>query len=284
MARAQQSRAQANQRRKRVGLQWGIGIVAAFGAILLIAWAGGAFGGDDSIQSSSTTVPAGDATLGTLGTLPLGGTEPTSPPNSTPAPPTVPDLGPAVEPVCPPADGSATKSQQFTAAPEMCIDPAKTYTAEIESNIGNIKIDLLTDKAPATVNNFVFLSRYHYYDGIQCHRIIPDFMAQCGDPTATGTGNPGYSFDDELPAEGEYQVGSVAMANSGPNTNGGQFFIITGQQGISLPPSYALFGQLAPGQEDIIATLNDSGNPDQSSNGMPPAKPVSIESVQITES
>ena len=93
-----------------------------------------------------------------------------------------------------------------------------------------------------TVNNFVYLARNGYYDETPCHRIIPEFVVQCGDPTGTGTGNPGYSIDDELPEAGEYVLGSLAMANSGPDTNGSQFFIIIGEQGEQLPPDYSLFG------------------------------------------
>ena len=98
--------------------------------------------------------------------------------------------------------------------------------------------------APKTVNNFVFLARWHYYDGIVFHRIIPGFMCQGGDPEGSGRGGPGYRFDDELPAPGRYEIGSLAMANAGPNTNGSQFFIVSGPDGCSLPPSYSLFGKV----------------------------------------
>ena len=88
--------------------------------------------------------------------------------------------------------------------------------------------------AVLATNNFVVLARYKYFDGTKCHRAITDFVVQCGDPTTTGSGSPGYSFADELPAQGEYKIGSIAMANSGPNTNGSQFFIITGENGATL--------------------------------------------------
>uniref|UniRef100_UPI00261F1332 peptidylprolyl isomerase n=2 Tax=Ferrimicrobium sp. TaxID=2926050 RepID=UPI00261F1332 len=107
---------------------------------------------------------------------------------------------------------------------------------------------------------FVFLARYHYFDGIDFHRIIPGFVVQGGDPTGTGAGGPGYQFRDELPNAGEYRRGSLAMANAGPNTNGSQFFIISGPSGISLPPLYSLFGQLVDG-DDVVARLDSAGSP-----------------------
>ena len=101
--------------------------------------------------------------------------------------------------------------------------------------------------APNTVNNFVFLAVHHYYDGVIFHRIINGFMCQGGDPTGTGRGGPGYKFADELPKPGRYEIGSVAMANAGPNTNGSQFFIVSGPSGVGLPPQYSLFGKVVKG-------------------------------------
>ena len=164
----------------------------------------------------------------------------------------------------------------------MCIDPTKTYTAEVVTTQGALTIELDAEQAPMTVNNFVFLARYRYFDGTPCHRIIPNFVAQCGDPTGTGTGGPGYEFDDELPEAGEYQIGSVAMANSGPNTNGSQFFIITGEDGAALPPQYSLFGQVTDGLDTTVPALDAVGNPEN--NGVPPLEEVLIETVTITES
>src|SRR5436853_5066977 len=112
----------------------------------------------------------------------------------------------------------------------MCIDPDKRYIAEMATTKGTMTIELDPKRAPKTVNNFVFLSRYHFYDGVSFHRIIPGFVVQGGDPLGTGAGDPGYKFADELPKAGDYQVGSFAMANSGPNTNGSQFLVIDGNQ------------------------------------------------------
>ena len=178
---------------------------------------------------------------------------------------------------CPAADGSSEKRQKFDAPPPMCIDPAKRYTAEMVTSKGSMTIALDAAAAPQTVNNFVVLSRYHYYDGVIFHRIIPGFVCQGGDPQGTGTGGPGYKFADELPAAGRYEIGSLAMANAGPNTNGSQFFIISGQDGVRLPPQYALFGKVVKGLETvnaIEATGSRSGKPSER---------VVIESVTITE-
>ena len=104
------------------------------------------------------------------------------------------------------------------------------------------------------------------------------------DPTATGSGGPGYKFADELPAAGEYKIGSLAMANSGANTNGSQFFVISGDQGVSLPPSYTLFGQVTSGLDTTVPALNAASNPDPAANGVPTLEPLTIVSVVITES
>ena len=181
-------------------------------------------------------------------------------------------------PECPAADGSSPKTQQFDAPPPMCIDPSKRYSAELDTSLGSMTIALDASAAPATVNNFVFLSRYHYYDGVVFHRIIKGFMCQGGDPTGTGRGGPGYRFADELPAPGRYEVGSVAMANAGPNTNGSQFFIVSGPSGVRLPPQYSLFGKVVKGLE-VLASM-ESVDTDRSDR---PRKDVVINSVTITE-
>jgi cyclophilin family peptidyl-prolyl cis-trans isomerase len=181
-------------------------------------------------------------------------------------------------PVDPPAaDGSSEKRQSFDSEPPMIIDPEKRYTATMETSKGTIVIALDPLAAPRTVNNFVFLARYHYYDGIVFHRIIPGFVIQGGDPEGSGRGGPGYRFVDELPKPGRYQVGSLAMANAGPDTNGSQFFIITGADGAGLPPLYSLFGAVVSGG-DVVQAINAVG----SSSGTPSERVV-IESVTIDE-
>jgi peptidylprolyl isomerase len=179
---------------------------------------------------------------------------------------------------CPAADGSSERRTSFDGQPPMCIDPEKTYTAEMVTSMGSMTILLDPGQAPKTVNSFVFLARYHYYDGIIFHRIIKDFVCQGGDPTGTGRGGPGYKFEDELPKAGRYEVGSVAMANAGPNTNGSQFFLISGKSGVGLPPQYALFGKIVKGL-DVLEAMQ-SVETDRNDR---PKTDVVIESVTIAE-
>jgi cyclophilin family peptidyl-prolyl cis-trans isomerase len=181
-------------------------------------------------------------------------------------------------PEAPAADGSSPQQRKFDEEPPMLIDPAKRYTATMVTSHGTMVIALDPLAAPKTVNSFVFLARYHYYDGVIFHRIIPGFVLQGGDPTGTGTGGPGYKFKDELPAPGRYQIGSLAMANSGPHTNGSQFFVISGPDGARLPPQYALFGAVVSGGE-VVTAIDALG----SRSGTPKEKVV-IESVTIAES
>ncbi len=180
---------------------------------------------------------------------------------------------------CPPVDGSAERQTKFDAEFEMCIDPAKRYTAEMVTSMGTMVIALDPVRAPRTVNNFVCLARYKYYDGIIFHRIIRGFVVQGGDPEGTGRGGPGYRFADELPKAGQYEIGSVAMANAGPNTNGSQFFLISGPSGVGLPPSYALFGKIVKGLEVL-----DEMEKVTTGLGDRPKEDIVIESVRITES
>src|ERR1700732_4266926 len=158
----------------------------------------------------------------------------------------------------PAADGSSPQQRQFDEEPPMVIDTDKRYTATMVTSKGTMVISLDPLAAPKTVNSFVFLARYHYFDGIVFHRIIPGFVLQGGDPTGNGTGGPGYRFADELPPPGRYELGSLAMANAGPNTNGSQFFVISGSAGMRLPPQYALCGKVITGL-DVVASIDNIG-------------------------
>ena len=181
---------------------------------------------------------------------------------------------------CPAADGSSERTTSFAEAPPMCIDATKTYTAEIETTKGTFTIALNAADAPNTVNNFVVLARYHYYDDVPFHRIIPGFVVQGGDAIgqpSLGAGNPGYQFEDELP-ESAYEIGSVAMANSGANTNGSQFFIVTGDSATELPLSYSRFGSVAEGL-DVALGIEALGTASGA-----PTEDVRIVSVTINES
>jgi cyclophilin family peptidyl-prolyl cis-trans isomerase len=175
--------------------------------------------------------------------------------------------------------------KQYAKAPAMQIDKNKTYTAVIHTNKGDITVNLLANKAPITVNNFVFLAKDHFYDNVKFHRVIKDFMIQTGDPTATGMGGPGYQFQDELPPAKPYAKGIVAMANAGPNTNGSQFFIGSGAQvdALNKMPNYTVFGEVTQGLDvvDKIASVpvaaGDTGEASK------PTEDVHMNSIDITE-
>ncbi|HVB92143.1 MAG TPA: peptidylprolyl isomerase [Acidimicrobiales bacterium] len=180
-------------------------------------------------------------------------------------------------PVPPAADGSSPQQRKFDQEPPQLIDPAKRYVATMVTSHGTMVIALDPLAAPRTVNSFVFLARYHFYDGVTFHRIIPGFVLQGGDPLGTGTGGPGYKYADELPPAGRYKLGSLAMANSGPHTNGSQFFVISGSDGAALPPLYSLFGEVVSGL-NVVQTINDLGT-----RSGKPKEPVVIQTVTIEE-
>ena len=154
-------------------------------------------------------------------------------------------------------DGMDNKT--YANEPDLLIDTTKTYTALLETSQGSMNIQFYTDIAPITVNNFIFLARDGYYDGVIFHRVIPGFMIQGGDPSGTGHGDmgtyPGYKFDDELDNPIPYDRGILAMANAGPNTNGSQFFIM--HKDYPLPYQYTIFGKVTEGLEviDKIASI-----------------------------
>jgi cyclophilin family peptidyl-prolyl cis-trans isomerase len=229
--------------------------------------------GGGTASSSTTTIDQFGSTT-TLG----------APTTTIPLPSTIPGATITGDTPCPAADGSAARTITFAKAPPTCIDTAKTYTAVVTTNMGAYTIQLDAAAAPITVNNFVVLARYHYFDNTVCHRAIPGFVVQCGDPTATGTGGPGYTIPDELPATGSYKVGSLAMANTGQADSGSsQFFVITGADGVALPATYSLFGQVTDGLDTTVKTLDAAGNPDPAAKGVPTLKQIVIQSVAITE-
>ena len=142
-------------------------------------------------------------------------------------------------------------ARQYPAPPDLTIDLSRSYQAVLDTNHGSVTIDLDADRAPLAVNNFVFLSREGFYDGVIFHRVVPGFVIQGGDPTGSGRGGPGYRFRDELEGPGDYRRGTVAMANAGPNTNGSQFFICLTDVG--LPHAYTIFGRVSSGMETVDA-------------------------------
>jgi peptidylprolyl isomerase/peptidyl-prolyl cis-trans isomerase B (cyclophilin B) len=264
---AELERAQRSEkRRSRLGL---FAVIGAFvlALLLLVRFAGN---GDETADDSGLDPDPATTTVPEIETLEI----------------TLPEPGGSLtgETPCPAADGSSERITSFEAAPPLCIDPSKIYTAEVSTTKGDYTIELDAEAAPNTVNNFVVLARYHYYDGVPFHRIVPGFVVQGGDAVgpSPGIGNPGYQFDDELPAaiagsDTFYQNGSVAMANSGINTNGSQFFVVTGENGENLPPQYSRFGQVIEGI-DVVMDIEAVGSPSGS-----PTEEVIITAVTITE-
>ncbi len=170
------------------------------------------------------------------------------------------------------------QSRQFTQCPAMTIDTTKTYSATITTTKGDIVIELYADKAPITVNSFIFLTNNGWFNNIPWHRVIKDFVAQTGDPSGTSLGGPGYHIKDEISADLNFnEAGVVGMANSGPNTNGSQFFITLGPA-TNLNGSFTVFGKVTSGM-DVVNQLI-LRDPD---NETSPAQPDYILSVTITE-
>ncbi len=173
------------------------------------------------------------------------------------------------------------QSNQWSSPPAMTIDKNKKYEATIHTTDGDVVVDLLASEDPITVNNFVFLAQQGFYTNVPFHRIIKGFMIQTGDPTGTGSGGPGYKFQDE-PVTRDYARGTVAMANAGPNTNGSQFFIVQADMTGRLPKNYTIFGEVTKGMDvvdkiaDTPVTANQFGEKSQ------PTQKIEITSVDIS--
>lgn len=226
------------------------------------------FVGNDTTDLTTDTTPDGDT------------------PDSV-APPvdlTLPALGATItgETPCPEEDGSSERTTRFDQAPPMCIDPEARYQAVIHTSEGDLTVLLDTEGTPNTVNNFVVLSRYHFYDGVPFYTIIPRQVMLTGDATgepAIGKGGPGYTIDDEIPEAGViYPVGTLAMWNESPDTNGSRFFIATGEDASALPPEFTSFGIMLDGM-DALNAIQFQGDPVSGD----PIGEVTIESIDITE-
>ena len=174
---------------------------------------------------------------------------------------------------CPTDPKTALHKPSYPGAPALNVNRSKTYRLTITTDVGPITAALDPSLAPATTNSFVFLARQHFFDCVIFHRVIPGFVIQGGDPTGTGSGGPGYKFADELPKKGPpyYPLASIAMANSGKNTNGSQFFIIIGSQGEQLPASYSLFGQVTSGFGAVAQIAADGAPPNDPTGAGAPA-------------
>jgi cyclophilin family peptidyl-prolyl cis-trans isomerase len=265
-AREEAARAARRKRYLSIG-----GLVAAVVVLVaLTTWLGGDKNKKEDVSSketaSTTTTTAASGAVALTG--PGAGVELTG---KTP---------------CPEADGSSKRTTGFSEAPPMCIDTAKTYTATFETTKGKMVVALDDDKAPKTVNNFVVLARYHFFDKSPFFRIVKDFAAQFGDPSEhpSNAAQFGYTIPDELPKQGEYKVGSLAMANTGsPDSGGAQMFFITGASGAGLAPSYALFGQVTDGL-DVLQKINAVPSVQTDSNDGAPTEQVTIDKVTVAES
>jgi cyclophilin family peptidyl-prolyl cis-trans isomerase len=249
--------AQAKAKRRNQGIAVVAGAIVVVGLLYFFGPLGGS---DDNKKAASTTTTAVKKT-------------------TTSAEASVGDPN-----TCPPVEGTKKQFRSFPSAPKMCIDANKTYTALVKTDAGDITITFDAKQSPKTVNNFVFLARNKFFDGTVFHRVIPDFVDQGGDPEGTGQGGPGYQFEDEIPAGYKYKVGDIAMANSGPNTNGSQFFLVVSQNGadqllaaVGGVAKYSPFGTITDGL-DIAKKINDDG----SAAGTPTAE-HHIVKVTITE-
>jgi cyclophilin family peptidyl-prolyl cis-trans isomerase len=213
--------------------------------------------GDDNAAANATSTTVPEATTATTGLPELVPTEC----NDDEPPP-------------------VTDRPTHDAAPEMTIDPTRSYTATITTSCGDIVVELDAANAPVATNNFVFLAREGFYDGLTFHRVVPDFVVQGGDPAGDGSGGPGYTVEGEPPTDG-YEYGSIAAAKGGADpagTMGSQFFIVTGPNGTALPNDYARFGIVTDGF-DVARTLESFATGDA-----PPSRPLYIFNVEITES
>ena len=234
-------------------------LIAALAALVVAILLTAACGGGDDDAAGTAAAPDTAAAALTTPTAPAGSCT-----DRAPDPPPDP--------------------KSYPAPPPQTIDTSRTFTATLATSCGDIVIALDPTEAPVTVNNFVFLARQGFYNGLTFHRVVAGFVIQGGDPTGTGSGDAGYAFDDELPDDG-YPTGSVAMANSGPNTNGSQFFIVTGD-GSLLPNEYSRFGKVTSGL-DVAKRIEGFADPNADP-GDPatqkPTQPIYIYRVTITES
>ena len=190
----------------------------------------------------------------------------------------------AVEPECPEEDGSSERTLKFTEAPPVCIDPEATYVATVATNRGDFEITLDQASAPLAVNSFVFLARYHFYDGVGFHRVLEDFLAQTGDPfdPDVGDADAGYLLPEEPPTVAPfYPKGAVAMSNlTDANTTGSEFFVITGDGAVDVQPTYSRIGEVTSGQT-VLDAINATAVPNDNI-GVPTELTV-IESITIDE-
>jgi len=283
--RAQSRQAAVEASRRSTRRLWSLAVVVlvAITVFGLFAVVGGGDDDTDVDTGAPTTVAPGTDTPTTPTTAATSATSvgERRPPASLPTP----AKGASVtgDTPCPAPDGSSARTTSFAKAPPTCIVAAKTYVAEMQTSKGLVTLTLDATAAPQAVNNFVVLARYHYFDTLPFHRIATGFVIQGGSPDATGSGSPGYKFADELVKAGAYKFGSLAMANSGPNTNGSQFFIVL-SDAARLQPLYSPFGQVTGGA-DVVKAIEAAGTPEVATDPTSgkPTEVVTIQTVTIKE-
>ncbi|AUG75983.1 peptidylprolyl isomerase [Kitasatospora sp. MMS16-BH015] len=251
--RQMKNRAEAQARAKRRNLTVG---AAALAVVVLAAggaWAGGVFSSDKKKDDAAAAQPSAAPSA-------------------------------AVTPVkgCNPPAAGAPNGKQWQAEPAMTVDTKATYTASLDTSCGKVTLTLDAAKAPHTVNSFAYLSDQQYFDHVKCHRLTTEgiYVLQCGDPTGTGSGGPGYKFADENLTGATYPAGTVAMANAGPGTNGSQFFLV--YKDTQLPPNYTPFGKITGGL-DVLQNIAAGGVQGGGGDGAPNANVV-LNSVKTTKS
>ena len=263
--RQQQRRVEAQQRARRRNSVVGVSL-----AVLLLgggaAWAGASLGGGDgatAAASSDNTASSPTASTASSPTAARSAADPAS-----------------VKGCKAPVPGNAT-GKKWKTEPALTVDTKATYTAVLKTSCGTVTLELNAAKAPHTVNSFVYLAGQRYFDHVPCHRLTTEgiFVLQCGDPTGSGSGGPGYQFKDENLKGATYPAGTVAMANAGANTNGSQFFLV--YQDTQLPPNYTPFGKVSGGME-VLKNIAAGGVVGGATDGAPVAG-VKMDSVTVAK-
>jgi cyclophilin family peptidyl-prolyl cis-trans isomerase/flagellar basal body-associated protein FliL len=298
-AREAKRQAEAKRARRRALLRNGIIVVVVIALIGVVIWRVSSSNSTSKSSSkttttttkagagktTTTTAAGGTTTTAAGGTTTTAATATTTPSAGTAAAEQKTADAKAVAAGCPTNTKTRVNTMSWKTPPAMTITKAKTYTATVKTTAGTFTITLFARTAPNTVNSFVFLAKQNFFHCVIFHRVIPGFMDQTGDPTGTGTGGPGYKFDNEnIPKA--YATGDVAMANSGPNTNGSQFFVVVPGGATALDADlksggYSLFGKVTSGMT-VVEKINAEGT--SSDNGTPPKVTQRMLSVTISTS
>ena len=262
---AAEHQAATRHRRIRTGLLVGGAVVLILAVLLIVSLVSSDDGDDgEDVAAGATTTLLGSTTVtGNATATSAAGASTTAAGQGTAA--------------CPAADGSSERQTSFDGPPPNCIDPGTTYAATVVTSEGTFVMDLDPSLDEASVNNFVFLAGYHFFDGLNFHRVVPGFVIQGGDPSGDGSGGPGYTFTGGTPESSDvYTAGSVSMANSsGPSTNGSQWFVALDDISDQLQPNYSYFGNVVEGM-DVVEAIGALGEGDG-----PPSREVTIEEITV---